>query len=140
MDPILEKLTAAPKILVFKGVTYELAPLGLRELAQARAFVKRYILEQAQKDAALMLKVDAPAEHIRILWDEATKACKHPLETDFMQDPEPAVELARLSLCRKHPNITQELITEMLEDPTVQAVIFQAAKTLNEVEGALKNG
>lgn len=136
---VLKKLTGAPRSFLYKGIRYELSPLGLMELAQAKSFVKRHIMQQAKTDSEMLSQVGAPAEHIQALWKEALDACKKPLESSFMQDAEVMAEFTVLSLRRKHPTITLALVQDMFSDTQVIEEIVASTRELNSVENDVKN-
>ena len=135
----LSKLTAAPRAFTWKGERYELSPLSLTELAMAKDFVRKFIMDEAKRCAAVMTDAGAPAEHIAELWREASVAFKDPLNSSFMNDAVPVLEFMRLSLRKQHPKIAAADISAMFDDPDVLAEVMADVQSLNSVEANVKN-
>lgn len=139
MADVLDKLTAAPRTFMYQGQRYELSPLSITDVTQMKAFIKRYIMRQAQAQVAMMLEVSAPPELIAEVWRDAAQTCKKPLEADCMQDAECALEFMYMSLRKRQPTITVQQVAVMLEDTDVQAELLRETSELNSVEREIKN-
>jgi len=131
---VLAALTAAPIVLDVDGQRYEMSPLRIKELAQLKTMIRRYIKREAQETAVMMTEAGAPPEHVKELWREVENGLKHPLQDEWLQEPEPLLEMVLLSLRYKQPDITPEEVERLLSNEKVLEQFRGAAEELNATD------
>jgi len=139
MVDTLAALTAAPLSFDFEGKTYSVSPLTIQDLGALRLFTKRYISEQAAENAEMMAAAGAPQEHLAALWAEMRAALKNPLVDEWLGDVPVFREFMRLSLRRKHPDITSDELGRMLDDQAVYTMFLTWGTELNATQDEVKN-
>ena len=112
----LAALTAAPVPFEWRGGTYRLSPMRMRDTAELSRFIVMEIKRQYRNFKAHLDACEAPREHYAQLKDELEAALARPLSSDFVTDPEPWAFRAWLMLKRCHPDLSIAAARQMVHD------------------------
>jgi hypothetical protein len=137
VDNILEKLTGVGLPIKFAGKDYTISPLTLADAAVLKGTIRQFIADEVQKTAKMLTGAGAPVEHVKLLWDEATRYMQVPLASPAMGEPEMIRAFLVLSLRRKHPDITEDTVNAMLSDNDVVGQMRKLTGALNDQEDVL---
>ena len=132
-NDVLEKVTGLGFAFQYKGKTYHLSPMQVQDFAALKSWLKDKIAEDAKDTGDLLESKGAPEEVIRDLWADAIKQIGNPLSSPVFRSPEGLMKLIETGLRHNHPEVDEDLVKEMMQDPETSKDILQKVHKLNKL-------